>query len=392
MRLLLASAVALLSASTLFAQSVPPSPEPPPVVPPGSPVDADPEPPPPGIVLADTERGSITIVNRAQLRYTHEFPDDDVLLVGADNPGESKGSFRIRRAKTEFHGWAWRRNLTYELQLSWAGPEPGASTQTPLEDLVLTWDFNDDGRVRLSGGQFKVPLGRQEMTTSSGLQFADRDILSAEFTRGRDIGLQLDGRVMDGKLEYAAGIFNGNPASRLGNDNQAFQYNARVVLNPFGRVRYSESDFESRRSPRGMLLAVGLSLEHNDLHGAGSRVNDFSTTILAGDVVFKSRGLFLFAEYFARNRDPETGDSYRADGWHAQAGYFLLRDRLEAAGRYARYNASDADDDTVSETGGVVNVYFNRHALKVQTDFRRLANENVDTVNHELRVQAQVMF
>ena len=377
-------------AAPLHAQVPEPSPGPATAASPAPPEDA--EPAPPGIVLADTERGSITIVNRAQLRYTHEFPDEDVLLVGAENPGESKGSFRIRRAKTEFHGWVWRRNLTYELQLSWAGPEPGASTQTPLEDLVLTWDFNGDGRVRLSGGQFKVPLGRQEMTTSSGLQFVDRDILSFEFTRGRDVGLQLDGRVMGGKLEYAAGIFNGNPASRLGNDNQAFQYNARVVLNPFGRVRYSESDFESRRSPRGVLLAVGLSLEHNDLHGAGSRVNDFKTTIVAGDVVLKTRGLFAFAEYFARNRDPETGDSYRADGWHAQAGYFFLRDRLEAAARYARYNASDAADDTVSETGGVVNVYFNRHALKVQSDFRRLENENLDNVHHELRVQAQVMF
>ena len=390
----IAFAAAALLASPAAAQTVTPSPEPPAVVPPGTPVDAEPapEPPPAGFTLVETDRGSISMLNRAQLRFTQEFPDDEVRLVGTDEPGESKGAFRIRRAKTEFHGWVWRKNLTYELQLSWAGPEPGASTQTPLEDLVLTWDFGGHGRFRLSGGQFKVPLGRQEMTTSSGLQFADRDILSGEFTRGRDVGLQLDGRVMDGKLEYAAGIFNGNPASRLGNDNQAFQYNGRVVFTPFGRVRYSESDFESRRSPRGMLLAVGLSAEVNDLHGAGSRINDFKTTIVAGDVVFKTRGLFLFGEYFARNRNPETGDSFRSDGWHAQAGYFLLRDRLEAAARYARYDASAAPDDDVKETGGVVNVYLNRHALKVQTDFRRIENENLETTNHELRVQAQVMF
>jgi phosphate-selective porin len=353
-----------------------------------------------GHTLVESESGSLRIVNRAQIRFTREMPDDDVRLTGTDAPGEGKGAFRIRRAKTELTGWVWFKNLTYELQLSWAGPEPGASTQTPIEDMILTWDVTGDHRFRITGGQFKVPLGRQEMTSSTYLQFADRDILSGEFTRGRDVGLLLDGLVARGKIEYAAGIFNGNPASRLGNDNQAFQYNARVVFQPFGLVRYSESDFETRAPvippavPRAhkTLLAVGLSVEHNDLHGAGSRVNDFSTSIVSADVVLKRSGASLFAEYFGRHRNPETGPSFRSDGWHAQAGYFLLRDRLEAAVRYATYDASALPDDDVSETGGAVNYFIRKHYLKVQGDFRRLENENRGTIDHELRVQTQVVF
>ena len=345
-----------------------------------------------GHTLVESERGSLTILNRAQFRFTHERPDETVQLVGTDGPGDGKGAFRIRRAKTELTGWVWRRTLTYELQLSWAGPEPGASTQTPLEDLLLTWDASGDGRFRLTGGQFKVPLGRQEMTSSSRLQFADRDILSGEFTRGRDVGLMVDGLLAGGKVEYAAGMFNGNPASRLGNDNAAYQYNARVVFQPFGAVRYSESDFESREAPRQPLVAFGVQLEHNDLQGAGERVNDFTTTIVGGDVVFKLRGLSAFAEYFGRNRDPETGPSFRSDGWHAQAGYFLLRDRLEAAVRYARFDPSDAPDDDVKEAGGAVSCFIRKHALKVQGDLRRLENENRGTTDHELRLQTQVIF
>jgi hypothetical protein len=46
----------------------------------------------------------------------------------------------------------------------------------------------------------------------------------------------------------------------------------------------------------------------------------------------------------------------------------------------------------VSETGGVVGWFIRRHALKVQGDFRRLHNRSLDTINHELRVQTQVMF
>jgi phosphate-selective porin OprO and OprP len=345
-----------------------------------------------GHTLVESDRGSLTIVNRAQFRFTHEIPDDDVQLVGTDSPGDGKGAFRIRRAKTELTGWVWRKALTYELQLSWAGPEPGASTQTPLEDLLLTWDFTGDGRLRLTGGQFKVPLGRQEMTSSANLQFVDRDILSGEFSRGRDVGLLLDGRVAGGKVEYAAGLFNGNPASRLGNDNDAYQYNARVVFQPFGAVRYSEGDFESRVAPRRPLLAFGLSLEHNDLHGAGSRVNDYTTTIVAADAVLKTSGLSLFGEFFGRNRDPETGPSFRSDGWHAQAGYFVLRDRLEAAVRYARFDASALPDDDVKEVGAALNYFILKHALKIQGDVRRLENEGRGTRDHELRLQTQVLF
>ena len=345
-----------------------------------------------GHTLIESERGSLTIVNRAQFRFTHDSPDDTVQLVGTDGPGEGKGAFRIRRAKTELTGWIWRKTLTYELQLSWAGPEPGASTQTPLEDLLLTWDVKGNGRLRLTAGQFKVPLGRQEMTSSAYLQFADRDILSGEFTRGRDVGLMIDGLLAGGKVEYAAGMFNGNPASRLGNDNASYQYNARVVFQPFGSVRYSESDFESRLAPRRPLVAFGLQLEQNDLHGAGTRVNDYATTIVGGDVVFKLRGLSAFAEYFGRHRDPETGPSFRSDGWHAQAGYFLLRDRLEAAVRYARFDASEAPDDDVKEVGGALSYFINKHALKVQADLRRLENESRGTTDHELRLQTQVIF
>ena len=344
-----------------------------------------------GHTIVETERGSLAIVNRGQFRYTLERPDDDVQLLGTSEAGDDKGAFRIRRAKTELRGWVWTKTLTYELQLSWAGPEPGASTQSPLEDAVVTWDVKGDGRLRVSGGQFKVPLGRQEMTSSSYLQLVERDILSGEFTRGRDLGLQVDGRLARGRLEYAAGIFNGNPASRGGNDNVAYQYNARLVFEPFGPLRYTESDFESR-ARRRPLVALGVQAEHNDLHGSGTRVNDYRTTIVGGEVVVKHRGLSAFFEYFGRQRDPETGASFRSDGWHAQAGYFVLRDRLEGAFRYARYDPSPTPGDDVSETGGGISWYVRRHALKVQGDLRRLENENVDTVTHEVRVQTQVIF
>jgi hypothetical protein len=333
--------------------------------------------------------GSLSISNRVQFRFTEEMPDDNLRLPGTESGGDPKGSFRIRRAKTELSGWVWRKELTYELQLSWAGAEAGASTTEPLEDFILTWDASHRKTFQITVGQFKVPLGRQEMTSSNRLQFVDRDLLSFEFTRGRDIGVQLSGLVAKGRVEYRAGIFNGNPASRLGNDNDRYQYNARVVFQPWGDVRYSESDFESRDTP---LLAVAAQFENNDLHGV-TNATDFNTTILGADAVFKYRGLSLFAEYFDRRRKPETGESFDSNGFHAQAGYFVKRDVLEVAARYAAFDPSSLiPDNDHSEKGLAVSYYFNKHNLKVQGDFRSLRDDARERTSREVRLQTQVRF
>jgi phosphate-selective porin OprO and OprP len=342
-----------------------------------------------GHVLWEGESGSLALLNRAQLRWTNEMPSDNFQLPGTTAPGRSKGSFRVRRAKTELTGWVWRREFTYELQLSWAGPEPGASTTSPLEDFVLNWDASKDQRFQISMGQFKVPLGRQELTSSSRMQFADRDILSNEFTRGRDVGVQLWGLLGKGKVEYRAGIFNGNPASRLDNDNGKYQFNARLMFQPWGDVRYSESDFESRDKP---LLAVAGQWEHNNLAGA-TNADDLDTRILGADVVFKYRGIFLFAEYFGRHRQAEAGPAFDSNGFHAQLGYFLIRDRLEVAGRWAGYDPTDlVPDNDRTEVGGVVNYFLNRHNLKFTGDFRQLDDDSRGISFKEIRLQTQVVF
>jgi len=343
-----------------------------------------------GHVLWEGESGSVALLNRVQVRWTNEMPDDRLQLPGTSSPGSSKGSFRIRRAKTELTGWVWRRELTYELQLSWAGAEPGTSTTSPLEDFILNWDASKNQRFQIAVGQFKVPLGRQEMTSSNRLEFADRDLLSGEFSRGRDVGVQLWGLLGKGKVEYRAGLFNGNPAARPENDNDKYQFNARLMFQPFGDVRYSESDFESRDGKP--LLAVAGEYERNNQHGS-TNIDDLDTRIFGLDAVFKYNGLFLFAEYFARHRTPETSPAFDSNGFHAQAGYFLIRDRLEVAARWAGYDPSDLiPDNDRKEVGGVVNYYFNRHNLKLQADFRQIDDDGRETKNQELRVQAQVVF
>ena len=357
-----------------------------------------------GATILTLDNAQVALSNRVQFRFTDEFPPGNVRLPGTTSDGQSKPSFRIRRAKTSLEGWFWKKELTFEVQLSWAGPEAGASTLTPLEDALLTWDASKKGSFMVTVGQFKVPLGRQEMTSSGRLQFADRSLLSGEFARGRDVGVQVHGRVSDDKVEYFAGVFNGNSASRTSNDNTKLQYNARVSVEPLGKVAYSESAFEGREKP---LLALAAQFESNDLSGA-TNLTDLNTTVLGADLVYKYKGFSLFAEYFNRKRKPEavsgtssassgastqSSGSFNSNGYNIQAGYFLKEDKVEIAARFAGYDPSDqTPSNNHRETGGVLNYFILKHTLKLTADFRALRDDLVKQTTKELRVQTQFIF
>jgi hypothetical protein len=357
-----------------------------------------------GVTTLTLDNAEISLSNRLQFRFIDEMPANTVRLPGTTQGGQSKPSFSIRRAKTVFEGWFWKKELTYEVELSWAGPEAGASTQTPLEDALLTWDASKKGSFKITIGQFKVPLGRQEMTSSGRLQFADRSLLNLEFNRGRDIGVQFSGRVADDKVEYFAGAFNGNPASRSSNDNTKLQYNARVSFEPLGKVAYSETAFEGWDKP---LLAIAGQFEHNDLSGA-TNLTDLNTTILSADLTYKYKGFSLFAEYYNRKRTPEASSgtssatsgaatqssgSFHSNGYNAEAGYFLKRDKIEIAARFAGYDPSDqVPSNNRTEKGGVFNYFLLKHTFKVVVDFRALRDDLVKQTNKELRIQTQFMF
>jgi phosphate-selective porin OprO/OprP len=226
---------------------------------------------------------------------------------------------------------------------------------------------------------------------------ADRDLLSADitgpfsgdFTHGRDTGFDVEGLLASDRIEYGAGVFNGNARNALDNDNAKFQYDAHVTFQPFGNVAYSEGDFETKDKP---LLALGVEFENNNLHGA-TNTNDFDTTIWGTYLVFKFKGASLFGEYFARNRTPEVGSSFDSNGYHVQGGCFLKRDVVEVAFRYASWDPSSAfpgDDQT--EVGGVLNYYVKKHNLKIQADYRSLEDKGSATKAKELRIQTQVVF
>jgi phosphate-selective porin OprO and OprP len=242
------------------------------------------------------------------------------------------------------------------------------------------------------------------MTSSGSQSFVDRAEVSNIYARGRETGLALWGTTSNNKLEWRAGLSNGNSLTRTANDNDAFQYNARVMFQPTGRQAlaqrawvsgpfYSEGDFESADFP---LFAIAANFEKNDFHRTTTAV-DLKDTIYGFDLVYKYKRFFATGEYYIRERTPETGAKFNSDGFFGQATYMLTSRRMwEIGARYGQYDPSDLLPlNKRTELRGALSYYYGRHNLKVQADFGQLKTEAVNAKsikNMEFRLQSQIVF
>ena len=325
------------------------------------------------------------ISNRVQVRFTSEDLDSN----SATSKPE-RDSFRLRRMKMKFDGWAYTKELTYEFQANFA------DSANILEDANLNYDFTKGKKaVMVKFGQFKVPFGRQELTSSGSQQFVDRATVSNTFARGRDIGVQLWGTPMDGKVDWRVGAFNGNGRTVSRNDNDDLQLNARLMWQPFGDVKYSESDFEGSDK---FLLAVAGDYESSvrEVAAAGTAVAHQNDQSITGfDIVAKFKGFSLYGEIYDRSNDRNKGFSDFDDaGIILQAGYFIIPKTFEIALRAAELDPnSNIDNNERTENGVAFNWFLNKHSHKLQADYRMIEDKaRASSDDKEIRLQYQLIF
>jgi len=348
--------------------------------------------------------------NRVQPRFTYEMPDDAVQLGGTAARGDSKGSFRIRRAKFKLEGWFYKPAFEYELQLNWPDVSNTPASQF-LEDANIDRDFSGKKAFRIKLGQMKAPFGRQQITSSGAQQFVDRAIQDARFNDGRETGLAVWGTLGGNRLDWRAMVSNGNGRSQAANDNARYLYTARVMWQAMGNTRMNqwgsgllmtEGDLGDSAANAGPLLAVAGQYSNNDRWNA-TTATDLKNRTWGADYTFKYQGFATVGEAAWRNSKPETGAALDAKGFLLQASYAWKAPGIagasfwEIAGRYAWVDPSDlVGGNDQSEVGVALNYYYNRHNLKVQLDWRQIeddaANAGRGTSSQELRLQTQFIF
>jgi len=94
-------------------------------------------------------------------------------------------------------------------------------------------DYNLDPRFNLRMGRFKTPFTYEFLVEPvQGLQFAERSVFFNNFAQNRDEGIMPYGRLFDGRVDYAVGIFNGTRNGYLANGDSKF-FSGYVNFKPF---------------------------------------------------------------------------------------------------------------------------------------------------------------
>jgi hypothetical protein len=201
-----------------------------------------------------------------------------------------------------------------------------------LLDVLLSVPLRDEV-LRLDAGLLMSGFGREAMLSKADIPFVERSQGSLALAPGRQVGAALRGVVLEERLRYWGGLYNGEGAT-FGNDDRRFLFAGRVEYNSAGEVEF----FEDFVYEFGAGLAVAsdsanpvlpVSRPAGDEEGSGAGIpgyteftgNRFAWSVDAG---LRYRVWSLAAEYARAEYDPRgTAEKVTADAWYAQGGYSL---------------------------------------------------------------------
>ena len=214
------------------------------------------------------------------------------------------------------------------------------------------------------------------------------------------------------KFEYRVMIFNGNGITRSVNDNDKFQYNARVSFQPNGgdpasgptRAPTSPSrDFETKALGEAHLRRESPAFEQNDLRFVATDLKtNLKSTLYEVDAMLQVPGLLGVAgtATAARVRARADGHStpkFDTSGWYAQAGFFLKPEKWEIARPLRRAGPERSggpgqDHRDPRRHQLLLRASRAQGAGRLRPDQDRDLERGPGSKNNELRIQTQFIF
>ncbi len=136
----------------------------------------------------------------------------------------NKNTFDVRRARLTASG-NMSKNIKYKLQADFS------DEVDELRDAYVDLNYTPLAVVR--AGQFKVPFGYEQVTSSTTFDFIERSVAGNFIaSTSRDIGVMVFGSVLDKRINYYLGAFNGT-GENMTDDNDSLTFIGRLLFSPF---------------------------------------------------------------------------------------------------------------------------------------------------------------
>jgi phosphate-selective porin OprO/OprP len=134
---------------------------------------------------------------------------DARFYAGDNSAGTANDTFLLRRVRPIFEGTVYDK-FDYRIMLDFGANTSATSANIGnngmLQDAYLTARLWPEFQIQ--AGKFKEPVGLERLQSGANLLFVERGY-PTQLVPNRDVGVQLQGELFSGTLNYAAGVFNG---------------------------------------------------------------------------------------------------------------------------------------------------------------------------------------
>lgn len=224
---------------------------------------------------------------------------------------------RVARGTNGFQVFEARLGMAGELDGGWRYQLQTGVTRSPaLLDVRIGKRFSPTFLVDL--GRFKADFSREWILAISDADFAGRSSVALALAPARQMGVQARKTLGDGRLELAAGAFNGN-ATHTGNDDNDLMFTGRLgawLVRPTRGVQGGWEVAVNAASSRDTNAPVGNLLASY----AGQR-------LIYGAETWRRGERWMFgAEYIRAELDSASGARFAPEGWQTTVGYSLDAD------------------------------------------------------------------
>ena len=308
--------------------------------------------------------------------------------------------FRLRRARINLTG-DFAKHFDFKIEGEFEQSDLGLtirdatgrtlgsnSTRTAFgaTDIFINWHQFPEFQIK--AGQYKAPFGLEQLTSDTKLFLAERSQVTSALTPERQVGVEIWGKPFtnvwpDQKdfVTYWAGIFNGNGRNVSVNDNDEYLYAGRIevqalkakIFNEDATMKFGVNALASRDASGTVLSPAGTLRVNSD----GS-LSTLTAPVAAEREGYGFDGWFhwgrfdLIGEYLSESYEPRVMPGFtkfRADGYYAQASYFVIPKKLQLVAKYETFNPGQVAHDDISSVWGGVNYYIHGDDVKLMANY-----------------------
>ena len=337
-----------------------------------------------GTIKPAGRKGSLSIGGLLQVQM-------DVGDRGDSRFTNDNDRFYLRRARFNATG-KFLEEFDFRLELDLAGSLTNTTgLRAQMTDGYINWNRYPAANVRV--GQFKTPFGFEQLYGDPRLITIERSLVNDRLTASRQLGAQVGGDLVPGRLTYAVGAFNGNGVNNNFNDDDRFYVAGRVSGVPWqGRLGSQSATWavgaNAYSSEDTNVPLADLGLRDGTFSGK-RRGTGFDSQLVVGR--FELWAEFLTGRFEPISRVPSA--RFDADGWYVQGSYFVVPNRLQFVHKQETFDpGTKRPDDSTDTTTFGGNLYLKGHDLKLMLDYLRTQGPGPVDNQDKVIARLQVIF